>query len=368
MKMKCLKTICFPVFWGALFLLPQVHSGQNLISNPGFEAFQALPQLPGQCALALSWFNPGGGEAFPHPSPDYLHAAAQEAGVALPMTAFGRIAPKEGQAVMGTALWARSRPDFREYIAQELAEPLVPGQSYRFSFFVTNGDAGAGLAGGCGISSLGVWFSIEAPLQEGSAPIEAEPQWEAEEVLFEADWKKVTFSFVADQPYRYFTIGNFRDDRHTFVRYEETRPYPGAYYFFDDFSLKAAKEEEVGEAPAAPRAASPAIETAEAGAENAQVESCPVFIPNIFSPDGNGVNDRWEVYPGCAPLALRAEVFDRAGLLVFSSTELQPEWDGAQGGNPLPEGVYIYRVEVTMPDEGSGMRSLRYTGSLTLVR
>ena len=368
MKMNCLKVICFPVFWGALFLLPQVHSAQNLISNPGFEAFQALPWLPGQCELALSWFNPGGGAAFPHPSPDYLHAAAPEAGVALPLTAFGRIAPKEGQAVMGAALWTRSRPDFREYIAQELAEPLVPGLSYRFSFFVANGDAGSGLAGGCGISSLGVWFSTEAPLQEGSAPIEAEPQWEAGEVFFDADWKKVSFDFVADQPYRYFTIGNFRDDRGTFVRYEETRPYPGAYYFFDDFSLMVARKEEEAEVPAAPRVASLPAETVEEGEESSLAESCPVFIPNIFSPDGNGINDLWEVFSGCTPLGLRTEVFDRSGQLVFSSTALQPVWDGAHGGDPLPEGVYIYRVEVTAPDEGSGMRSLRYAGSITLVR
>ncbi|MDV7392929.1 gliding motility-associated C-terminal domain-containing protein, partial [Arthrospira platensis SPKY1] len=148
--------------------------------------------------------------------------------------------------------------------------------------------------------------------------------------------------------------------------YEEIRPYPGAYYFFDAFSLTVAKEEDAAEVPAVPRAASPLAEAVEPGAENAQVESCPVFIPNIFSPDGNGVNDRWEVYPGCAPLSLRTEVFDRSGQLVFSSTALQPVWDGSHGGDPLPEGVYIYRVEVMASDEGSAIRSLRYAGSLTL--
>jgi gliding motility-associated-like protein len=73
----------------------------------------------------------------------------------------------------------------------------------------------------------------------------------------------------------------------------------------------------------------------------------PVVIPNAFSPNGDGVNDRWEiknlsVYPGAT-----VEIFDRGGHLVYSVMNgYSTPWDGSRSGKPLPVGVYYYIINL----------------------
>ena len=68
-------------------------------------------------------------------------------------------------------------------------------------------------------------------------------------------------------------------------------------------------------------------------------------VPNVFSPNGDGVNDTWVIksladYPGCT-----VEVFNRYGLQVFISNGYAKPWDGTYKGNPLPVGTYYYIIE-----------------------
>ncbi len=84
-------------------------------------------------------------------------------------------------------------------------------------------------------------------------------------------------------------------------------------------------------------------------------------IPNAFSPNGDGVNDKWDIaslssYPGCT-----VEVFNRYGQQVFSSTGYSKPWDGTKNGTALPTGVYYYIIN---PKNGRNV----FTGSLTIVK
>jgi gliding motility-associated-like protein len=68
-------------------------------------------------------------------------------------------------------------------------------------------------------------------------------------------------------------------------------------------------------------------------------------IPNIFSPNGDGVHDTWvikylESYPGCT-----VEVFNRYGQKVFASIGYPNPWDGTVNGKPVPVGTYYYIVD-----------------------
>lgn len=72
----------------------------------------------------------------------------------------------------------------------------------------------------------------------------------------------------------------------------------------------------------------------------------PVNIPNAFSPNGDGVNDRWELrnlsdYPNSS-----IEVFNRYGRTVFKASGNVKSWDGTQGGSPLPIGTYYYIIDL----------------------
>jgi gliding motility-associated-like protein len=68
-------------------------------------------------------------------------------------------------------------------------------------------------------------------------------------------------------------------------------------------------------------------------------------IPNTFTPNGDGYNDRWEIrsldtYPGCI-----VEVYNTAGQLVFRSVGYNQPWDGSMNGKPLPAGTYYYVID-----------------------
>lgn len=68
------------------------------------------------------------------------------------------------------------------------------------------------------------------------------------------------------------------------------------------------------------------------------------LIPNTFSPNGDGIHDRWEIkylesYPGAT-----VEIFNRYGQLVFRSVGYPVPWDGKYKGNDLPAGTYYYII------------------------
>lgn len=68
-------------------------------------------------------------------------------------------------------------------------------------------------------------------------------------------------------------------------------------------------------------------------------------IPNIFSPNGDGIHDRWviaflETYPGCI-----VEVFNRYGQRIYYSVGYSLPWDGTVNGKPVPVGTYYYIVD-----------------------
>jgi gliding motility-associated-like protein len=67
-------------------------------------------------------------------------------------------------------------------------------------------------------------------------------------------------------------------------------------------------------------------------------------IPNVFSPNGDGINDRWEIkylesYPGAT-----VQIYNRYGQAVFQSVGYNKAWDGTQNGKPLPAGTYYYII------------------------
>lgn len=67
-------------------------------------------------------------------------------------------------------------------------------------------------------------------------------------------------------------------------------------------------------------------------------------IPNTFSPNGDGIHDKWEIkylntYPGCT-----VQIYNRYGQLVFQSTGYNRPWDGNFKDKPLPAGTYYYII------------------------
>jgi gliding motility-associated-like protein len=90
-----------------------------------------------------------------------------------------------------------------------------------------------------------------------------------------------------------------------------------------------------------------------------------IYIPTAFSPNGDGRNDLFEVFPGIGIAEISDfEIYNRWGGLVFQSSVDGAGWDGTINGAPAPAGVYVYLVTVRWLD---GMVK-QYSGEIQLLR
>jgi gliding motility-associated-like protein len=77
------------------------------------------------------------------------------------------------------------------------------------------------------------------------------------------------------------------------------------------------------------------------------IEDFNILIPNLFSPNGDGINDVWrifnvETYPKTSVI-----IFNRWGNKVWESDSYDNSWDGSSDkGNALPDGTYFYIIRV----------------------
>lgn len=91
------------------------------------------------------------------------------------------------------------------------------------------------------------------------------------------------------------------------------------------------------------------------------------FIPNAFTPNGDGLNDRFEyMLTGIARHEI--SIYNRWGEIVFQSENGLEYWDGRhyRSGKKLPGGVYTYRIRAVLIKEKGRSEFLK--GHLTLVR
>ena len=96
----------------------------------------------------------------------------------------------------------------------------------------------------------------------------------------------------------------------------------------------------------------------------------PLYIPNVFSPNVDGINDYFTVYGGPAvENIMKMQIFSRWGELVFEGQNLPINtegvgWDGTFNGERMGSGVFVYLIEVLFIDGSVGL----YKGDVTLLR
>lgn len=86
-----------------------------------------------------------------------------------------------------------------------------------------------------------------------------------------------------------------------------------------------------------------------------------INIPTSFSPNGDGVNDLWEIrnianYPGS-----KISVFNRYGTVLFQTNTTYNSWDGTHNGKILPIGTYYYVI--SLKDKKNSV----FNGSITIL-
>ncbi len=80
------------------------------------------------------------------------------------------------------------------------------------------------------------------------------------------------------------------------------------------------------------------------------------YIPNTFSPDGDGKNDAFYAF-GTNIHEFHITVFDRWGEPIFSSAQMEQGWDGLCNGQEAPNDIYAWKAEFRDPDNKVHHRS-----------
>jgi gliding motility-associated-like protein len=79
------------------------------------------------------------------------------------------------------------------------------------------------------------------------------------------------------------------------------------------------------------------------------VDECDIYrLPNVFTPNSDGINDTWYPFPYSNVQKISLDVHDRWGKLVFRTHDPDINWDGRdrQTHRPLPDGTYYYGCDV----------------------
>ncbi len=88
-----------------------------------------------------------------------------------------------------------------------------------------------------------------------------------------------------------------------------------------------------------------------------------VFVPNVFTPNGDGRNDQLFVF-GNYITKLEMRIFNQWGEMIKLINNPAAGWDGTHNGKPQPVGVYVYTLRATLADG----TEVNKKGSISLVR
>ena len=389
----------------------------NLVPNPGFEINHSIGQCPSD--TSLDYYSPDYWDAVGLGSSDYLIVNTCSLSNGVPLNPWGYQNAFEGTAYMHFGVVGdTSVPVYREYVQTPLISALVTGHKYCFSAMVSLSDSTLRAT-----DDLGAYFSSILYTQLYGENIPVTPQVQNPQGRFLVDkygWMLISGSFYATGTENYLIIGNFLDEYHTDwlavspCGSHEVWYMIGSYYIdmvslYDctgfDYTANAGEDGTVcrgegvvigtDEASNRKYSWSPAagLSDSTAGRPVAMPqqtttyvltvidefiqqttdtvtvyvdEGCgtfPVYVANIFTPNGDGNNDVLYVHSqNVKEISFR--IYNRWGNLVFETESLNTSWDGQCSSNDCPAGVYFYVAEVTFESGESVVRK----GNVTVVR
>lgn len=258
-------------------------------------------------------------------------------------------------------------------VSLKLSKLLIPGRNYRVSFYDR-------------MCPEVAWTKF--PIQIG---VSKKPD-EFGELLYTAnnpsnEWSLRSFNFTALSSLQYIT-----------VRIKDGGSY-GTWTQIDNFSMECTMSSALGNdttlcegdilnlQPIVPNAAfvwqdgsrTPNYIVTQAGQYAVQVSTADcsgsdtvvvsyqkctgeVYIPNAFSPNGDGLNDFFRA-PGFLQ-DFQMQIYNRSGVRLFVSVDMQAGWDGKANGISQPVGAYIYMIRYR---DRTGTLKLA-KGTITLTR
>tara|TARA_B110000240_G_scaffold151067_1_gene167374 strand:+ start:716 stop:2083 length:1368 start_codon:yes stop_codon:yes gene_type:complete len=206
-------------------------NGQNLIPNPSFENYNTCPTSDGQLINAIPWINSNSD------SPDLFNSCVgsncnTSPWVCVPTNFFGNQLPNTGNGYSGIAVGVGG--SIIEYLHVKLLSPLIVGDKYQVSYYISLGDQSTRA-----IDRIGVYFS-STQISSVTNQLSYTPQIITPPGFYitnKIGWILITDTLTALGGEEYITLGNFNNVSNTnFISgLGGTLDYP--YYYIDDLSL-----------------------------------------------------------------------------------------------------------------------------------
>ncbi len=272
---------------------------ENLVPNSSFEEMLSCPG--GIADFSVSdWYAPTWGTC------DYFNSCnGLDANV--PNNYFGHQTAQQGNAYVGfgAIFDSSSNLSSREYVQVELTEELSASKFYHFSCFINKSDSSS-----ICVSEIGIAFSSYPIGGLYLDPIPFAPQITSPVSTYMCDsngWIQIEGIYLPSGGEKYLTIGYFKNNQDADTlnsHYSSQGAF--AYYYIDNVVLR---------------------------------ELDDLNSPNVFSPNGDGINDFW-----CFPINnLPIQILNRWGEVVVDCEN--GIWDGkTREGKECSDGVYFYVV------------------------
>lgn len=234
-----------------------VSFSQNLVINPSFENYSSCPQGPSELSKADNWqdpFNNVIGDTCS--TSDFYNACNTFGGMAtgVPANILGNEPAHTGNGYAGIIMFEGfvldlmscnyvpgGSSNWREYVEGELSQPLVAGQQYCVSFYVSLADNVKWAS-----SDFGVYFSNTLVKVNCTSVSNSVLQYTPQLVYCDSaieetnGWTRLQWNYTATGGEQYITIGNFKDDNNTTVTCVNPTAFnPYSYYYIDDVSVVA---------------------------------------------------------------------------------------------------------------------------------
>jgi gliding motility-associated-like protein len=342
------KPLCNSIAQGFLLLLlilPINSIGQiNLVPNPSFEQHTNCNLTNGSIGLfAPPWFQPniepfGGGVM--GGLTDYFNACDFVNGFGVPINYGGYQLAYSGNAYAGIEVFQNTILfNSRDYIEVKLLDSLKKNKKYCVSFYFSLPEILQYAVG-----NIGAYFSNDSLLYSSptSENIPVVPQIENPSTNFLNDtlnWMLVQGEFIALGGEQFITIGNFRTNANTpFISMPGGGLTNDSYYYIDDVSV---------------------IEC-----EYAQTLTSSLSIPNVFTPNGDNINDVFKPITKNIE-TLHCAIYNRWGIQVAELKEPNAAWDGRNtAGIQCTAGVYYYVLSA----KGTDGKEYEEKGFVQLIR
>ena len=292
----------------------------NLIYNGDFELYDTCPSYTSDPLIEMEIEHCLGWRAPTWGSSDYFNTCNNSINgfVGVPYNVLGYQMPKSGNAYCGFLAYSQSNGGcyaglyWWEYIQGQFNQPLIKDHIYYFSYYFNLSNWAA-----VATDEIGFYISTDAISSCSPAPLNYVPQIKSLDGYFINDtlnWVEISGFYWATGGEKYITIGNFNDstytDTVTFQILSGLDSY--AYYYID------------------------------AGVTE---DYTALFqLPNIFTPNGDGVNDEWIV--AIDNPDFNVTIFNRWGNEILNRTLVDFSWNGADSnGKMCSDGVYYYLIQ-----------------------